>query len=372
MTKNPFQKATKEQSFLRLALVGISGSGKTYSALNIAQHLVSGAKIAVVDTEHGSASKYADLFEFDTVNLSKFEPKNYADMIRAAAANGYDVVILDSLSHAWDALLAMKDRFSKANGENSFTAWRKVNPHYAALIEAILDAPIHVIGTIRAKSDYVMEEYQDSNNNTRTKPVKVGMKAIQRDGFEYEFDVVANMNLENDFVVEKTRCPALSGAVYNKPGADVAQVLAAWLSDGEPVPTVKNCQECGELYAVGTLDDRGWCVECCTYEGEMRNKTGNDRGAALSGDMSDAVDFDMPDPRDDRTEDDEFPLTIRGLWPQIDSRTLSKEIAALVEQGFNVGAVIADVKATCELDSLKDFDGTLEELMLLVIERREF
>lgn len=233
---NPFNKATKEKAFLRLALIGISGGGKTYSALNIAQHLVPGGKVALIDTEHGSASKYADLFTFDTVDLFDFEPKSYIAMIKAAAANGYDVVIIDSLTHAWDKLLAMKDKEAAKKGQNSFTAWGVVNKHYDSLIEAIVGTPIHIIGTIRSKSDYIMEEYTDRQGKVRTKPVKVGMKAIQRDGFEYEFDVVAQMDIENRFIVEKTRCTVLTGEVVEKPGKEVADVLRAWLSDGvEPV-----------------------------------------------------------------------------------------------------------------------------------------
>lgn len=94
-----FQKATKTQSQLRLALSGPSGSGKTYSALNVAQHL--GKTIALLDTEHGSASKYADRFDFDVCNLTDFQPAKYIDLIKAADKAEYEVIVIDSLSHAW-------------------------------------------------------------------------------------------------------------------------------------------------------------------------------------------------------------------------------------------------------------------------------
>ena len=94
-----FKRATKTQIRLRLALSGASGSGKTMSSLAIASHL--GQRIAVIDTERGSASRYADLFEFDVLELESFHPTKYISAIKAAESAGYDVLIIDSLSHAW-------------------------------------------------------------------------------------------------------------------------------------------------------------------------------------------------------------------------------------------------------------------------------
>lgn len=240
MSANPFAPATKKKSFLRLALSGISGSGKTYSALNIARYLVPGGKIAVIDTEHGSASKYADVFGFDVVELNDYSPRGYIAMIQAAAANGYDVLIIDSLSHAWVGEGGVLDLVNKATlaskSKNAYTeGWSKGTPAQNALVEAILSAPCHVIATMRAKSDYIMEE----DRNGRSAPKKIGLAPVQREGMEYEFDVVAEMNLDHMMIVEKTRCSALDKGVFTKPGQDVADKLRAWLSDGaEPAPVV--------------------------------------------------------------------------------------------------------------------------------------
>lgn len=251
-----FKKATKKQTWLRLGLIGPSGSGKTYTALNLAKHL--GNKIAVIDTEHGSASKYADLFEFDVMELDSFHPQRYIDGIHEAQAAGYDVLIIDSLSHAWmgkDGALELVDRAAKrSQSNNTFFAWREVTPLHNALVEAILAARMHVIVTMRAKMEYVLE----INDKGKQVPRKVGLAPIQREGLEYEFDVVADMDLDNNMIVTKTRCPALSGAVIPKPGEEVANILRAWLTDGAPMPqehpnkneeTVKACQS---IYALAS------------------------------------------------------------------------------------------------------------------------
>ena len=124
--------ATKKAAKLRLALVGPAGSGKTYSALAIATGL--GSKIALIDTEHGSAALYADKFAFDTCNLETFSPDSYVEAIKGAEAEGYDVIIIDSLSHAWigkDGALEQVDQATRRSGsKNSYFAWRDVTPKH--------------------------------------------------------------------------------------------------------------------------------------------------------------------------------------------------------------------------------------------------
>lgn len=227
-----FKKATKTQSRLRLALIGPSGSGKTYSALSIASHL--GNSIAVIDSEHGSASKYADLFNFDTCELTSFHPQNYINAIQAAA--DYDVLIIDSLSHAWmgrDGTLEQVDRVAKRlQYNNSFAAWRDVTPLHNQLVDTMLGCPNHLIVTMRSKTEYVVE----TNEKGKAVPKKVGMAPVQRDGLEYEFDVSGELNLDNELIISKSRCSSLSGQVIAKPGEQMALVLKDWLNDGAPPP----------------------------------------------------------------------------------------------------------------------------------------
>jgi hypothetical protein len=226
-----FQKATKKSARLRMALIGVAGAGKTYTALSIASNL--GKKIAVLDTERGSASKYSDLFEFDVMEPESFAPKTYIDAIEAAAEAGYDVIILDSLSHAWagkDGALELVDRAARrAQSNNNFGAWRDVTPQHNAMVDTIIGAKIHIIATMRAKTEYVQEKDPKTG---RTSVRKVGMAPVQRDGLEYEFDVVADIDSENNLVVGKTRCPAIAGAVFPKAGKEIALRLKNWLTDG--------------------------------------------------------------------------------------------------------------------------------------------
>lgn len=238
----PFQKAVKFDAKLRLSLSGPSGSGKTYTALVLATALADGAPVALIDTERKSASKYADLFDFDSQELETYHPQKFIDTIHEAEAAGYAVLIIDSLSHAWNGtggLLEIVDQAAKrqrSNGGNgnSFTAWKDATPIQNALIDAITRANLHIIVTMRSKQEYVIDQV-----NGKATPRKVGMAPIQRDGMEYEFDVAADMDIDNTLIVQKSRCPALSGQVIAKPDARVATILKAWLRGvGEaPRPT---------------------------------------------------------------------------------------------------------------------------------------
>jgi hypothetical protein len=243
MSKFTFSKATRKQAKARIAIVSPSGAGKTYTSLVLATNL--GARVAVIDTEHGSASKYApkdgcepdgiETFGFDVLNLDSFSPANYAEAIHSAESEGFDVIVIDSLSHAWmgkDGALEQADKASARSGENRFTAWRHVTPHHNNLIESIVGCRAHLIATMRSKTEYVIEE----NEKGKKVPRKIGLAPVQRDGMEYEFDLVADMDHNHNFVVSKSRCPALSDAVIHKPGAALAEQLRAWLSDGSPMP----------------------------------------------------------------------------------------------------------------------------------------
>ena len=232
------KKATKQQARLRMALIGPSGSGKTYSALEIATRL--GQRVIVIDTERGSASKYADLFAFDVLELETFEPRTYVAALRACTDAGADVVVVDSLSHAWigkGGALEQVDRAAKRQGGNSFGAWRDVTPQHNELVDAMLRTDAHLIVTMRAKTEFVQERDERTG---RTVVRKVGLAPVQRDGLEYEFDVVADVNHEHEAVITKSRCAKLSDAIIPRPGEALANTLRAWLSDGvarEPAPS---------------------------------------------------------------------------------------------------------------------------------------
>jgi hypothetical protein len=227
---NLFQPAVKTQLKLRLGLVGPSGSGKTFTGLKLATLL---GKTAVIDTERGSARKYADQFEFDVLELTEYHPARYIEAIRSAEANGYQSILIDSLSHAWNAtggILDIVDRVTKrSQSKNAFTeGWREATPIHNSLIDAMTGSTAHIIATMRTKTEWVMEK----DERGKTAPRKVGTQPVQRDGMEYEFDIVADLDIDNTFIVSKTRCSSLAGAVISKPGEELAATLKEWLADG--------------------------------------------------------------------------------------------------------------------------------------------
>lgn len=253
MSKFAFKKATKEKLKLRLALAGISGGGKTYTALRLAKHLAKGNPTAVIDTERGSARLYAPkpgeapdeakgTFDFLHCELESFHPKEYIDALDAAEeAVGPDgVIVIDSLSHAWfgkDGVLEEVDKLGARMG-SKFNAWGPVGQLQNQLIDRILHSKCHVIVTMRTK----MEHVQEKDDRNRTVVKKVGMKVIQRDDVEYEFTVYAVMDQDNNLRVEKTRCSALApterhGGIFHKPGKELADILTGWLeAGGDPQP----------------------------------------------------------------------------------------------------------------------------------------
>lgn len=236
-----FEQATKKAAKARIALDGPSGSGKTYTALMLASAL--SGRIAVIDTEHRSASKYADLFEFDTLALDTYDPQILIEALAVAGQHGYDVVIVDSLSHFWmgvNGMLEQVDRATKRAGGHGMAGWKEMRPVERRMVDALLAYPGHVIVTMRVKVEWVQGE------NPRTgKPqmVKVGTKPEQREGLEYEFDIVGSLDLENELTVTKTRCPQLSGAVVSKPGRELGEVIKAWLDEGESAPTATQIRD---------------------------------------------------------------------------------------------------------------------------------
>jgi len=238
-----FQKAKRSQRKARIALIGPSGSGKTYTALMLAKGLAGdGGRIAVIDTENSSAALYADEVEFDVLNLDTFSPEVYIQAIRAAEAAGYDVLIIDSLSHAWagkDGALEQVDKVARRmQTTNTFAAWREVTPMHNALVDAMVRCKCHLIVTMRSKTEYVI----DKDEKGKSIPRKVGMAPIQRDGLEYEFDIVADMDIDNNFIVSKTRYKPLNGAVINKPNADLGREILAWLESGAPIEDMPRAQ----------------------------------------------------------------------------------------------------------------------------------
>lgn len=237
-----FQQATRKKLRLRMAIDGPSGTGKTYTALRFAFTLAGDTgRVAVIDTEHGSASKYEGEspdgipFNFGVLELTNYAPTEYTAAIQEAGREGFDVLVIDSLSHAWigeGGALDLKDK----QGGNSFTAWAKITPMQRKMVDSILASPCHIIATMRSKTEYVLE----TNDRGQQVPRKIGMAPLQRDGMEYEFDVYGSMDWSHTLTITKSRCSAVADAVSVKPGATFMQPIMTWLETGKTMPVQKS------------------------------------------------------------------------------------------------------------------------------------
>ena len=233
-----FKKAKRSSRKLKCAFDGVSGSGKSYTALRLAFGLVKvgmASKVAVIDTENESASLYEGEapdgvpFDFDTLNMKKFGPQDFIDALTAAFKEGYDCVVIDSLSHAWIGKGGALDMVD-AKGGNSFAAWKDITPLQRAMVDKIITAPAHVLCTMRSKVEYVME----SDHRGKQVPKKVGMAPVQRDGLEYEFDIYGTIDAGGQLRVTKSRCPVLTGGTAMHAGFGFWSPLFDWMQSAPP------------------------------------------------------------------------------------------------------------------------------------------
>lgn len=226
-----FRKAERRKAKLRLGITGPAGSGKTMSALLIAGGLVDGdySKIGLIDTENGSGDLYVhskasgdEIGEYNVLTLAPpFEASKYISAIKMAEEAGLEVVILDSITHAWageGGFLEKQGKIADKSG-NSWSAWRTVTPEHNRFIDAMLQSKIHVIATMRSKTEHVYEG---------GKVKKLGMAPVAREGMEYEFSVVFDMDQGHNATPTKDRTSIFDGQIF-KPSPETGKKLLKWL-----------------------------------------------------------------------------------------------------------------------------------------------
>ncbi len=255
-TANPFAPAVKRALKARVAFAGPTGSGKTYTALTWATKL--GKRIAFVDTERGSARLYADEFVFDVVEIEPpYHPDRIVDLLKAVERNGYDVCIIDSLSHMWEGEGGVLDIVEAAgarsgNTGNNFAGWKTGTPVLRHLIDTMLGLDAHLIVTMRSKMEYALQD----GKNGRKEVVKLGMAPVMRNGVEYEFTAILDLDLDHKATVSKSRCKALADQVV-QPGraGEAAETFLSWLDGGEH--TITKEQADGLVSAFDRILDEG-------------------------------------------------------------------------------------------------------------------
>lgn len=247
---NPFQKASRSQVFLKLAITGPTGSGKTFSALRLLLGMLDitpgnyllpeTKKIAFGDTENKSASLYAPpegiepnfktTFPFDVVDIEPpFEHEKFISLIHAAVAEGYGALVLDSSSHFWEGILEYKSKLDSRPGTNSYTNWNEAGKKFQGIIDALLQSKIHIICCMRSKMDYIIE----TNEKGKQAPKKVGLAPIMRDGISYEFTTVFDVALNHEAEVSKDRSQLFTDKIFQITEA-TGKEIAAWLKTATP------------------------------------------------------------------------------------------------------------------------------------------
>ena len=225
------QKATRSKARMKLALQGASGSGKSLGSLLIAFGLCGNwNKIAVIDTENKSSNLYAHLGDYNTLSVAApFTPEKYIQALKLCEDSKMEVIIIDSISHEWDGGGGILEVHSNMSG-NSFTNWGKLTQRHNAFVQAILQSDCHIIGTIRTKQDYVLNE-----KNGKMVPEKVGLKAIQRDGFDYEFTIVLDIDNKHNASASKDRTSLFSNVPEFKISVQTGKLIKDWCNQGEDI-----------------------------------------------------------------------------------------------------------------------------------------
>lgn len=276
-----FAPARRTRAFLKLALTGPSGSGKTYSALELAFGLVPGGKVAVLDTENGSAALYDSLGAFDHAIIAPpYSVEKYIEGIKAAVAGGYDVLIIDSISHEWNAdggILREKEALD-VRGGNQFTNWAGPTKKHEAFIGEILHAPIHTIVTVRSKQSYVVGE--------DNKPVKVGLQPVQRDGVEYEFAIVLDVDMAHNAKSSKDRSGLFAGGGVERVTRETGKRIRAWLDGAVEAPEAPVVDYTPAKPNGNGADDKPGCEGCgkALTQGQVMVSKRKHNGRALCPD----------------------------------------------------------------------------------------
>lgn len=237
------RKAQRQKAKIRVGMSGPAGSGKTYSSLLMAKGIVSSMdKVAIIDTENGSADLYSNLGDFNVFPLqAPYNPERYIEAIDECIKAGMELVIIDSASHEWDGkggCLEINDLIAKTRFKgNTWAAWSDTTPRHQSFIEAITTAPVHIITCARSKTDMIQTDDK--------KIKKVGMKEIQREGFEYEPTINFTLDRDGHYA---TASKDRTGIFIDKDpfviNEEVGKVLKQWSEEGiDPLPSAEELKK---------------------------------------------------------------------------------------------------------------------------------
>lgn len=180
-----FRPAKREQVSCLIALAGSSGSGKTFSALKLANGLSGGRPFAAIDTESGRMLHYAEGygFKFEYAPLKEpYTPKVYAEAVMAADAAGYPVIVIDSFTHEWDGIGGCvemhedeMERMAKGDLDKmerfKIAAWQMPKHEHRRLMSRLLQCRAHLIFCLRADNGKIDMVRKDGKLEVQPKRV---------------------------------------------------------------------------------------------------------------------------------------------------------------------------------------------------------
>jgi hypothetical protein len=248
--------ATRQKAKIRLGLSAVAGGGKTYSAILIAKGLAKGdlSKVAIIDTENGSADLYANLGNYNVLTLeAPFSPERYINAIKECENAGMEVIIIDSITHEWDGSGGILE-ISNSMAGNSYTNWAKLTPRHNNFINSILQSKCHIITTVRRKQDYEMT----TNSQGKLVPQKIGLKEVTREGFEYELTVNLELDTKHIATTSKDRTGLFMDKPEFVPSEETGKLLLNWCENGiEPIsPTIPELTDANLKLALNS-DNKG-------------------------------------------------------------------------------------------------------------------
>ena len=240
-----FRRAVREQTSLLISIAGPSGAGKTYSALKIATGLAGAdGRIAFIDTEAGRGLHYADQFRFDHGDMkAPFRPQSYTEAIMAADKAGYDVIVVDSMSHEYDGVGGILDWASSlADKMKPPKNWTEPKVAHKRMVANMLQSRAHLIFCLRAE-DKIKITRDDKGKMVIIQPDEIPVQErwvpICEKRFMYEMTASVIVTPDRPGVPvpvklqDQHRAAFPSGVPISE---ETGRVLAEWSHGGQPKP----------------------------------------------------------------------------------------------------------------------------------------
>lgn len=230
------KEAVRGESKIILGISGISGSGKTFTALLIARGMVSKAsEIGFLDTENKRGSLYADIFKGEKFMIgdliAPFSPLRYAQAIKEFQDAGVKVLIIDSASLEWEGEGGCDDiaNAPKADGTpRKIANWIGAKKQHKAFMNALLQCNMNIIVCIRAREK---TDFKDPN-----KPVSLGIQPICEKNFMFE--LTASLLMEDEgmkqrFLKVPSQLKHTFGTGHGYLGIETGKQILQWINEGE-------------------------------------------------------------------------------------------------------------------------------------------